>query len=50
LNYKLLTLKKLAEKGQRGDGVALQYKLMADAGYANHKADFIQASGINNNP
>lgn len=37
MNYKLLTVKKLMDKSQRGDSVMLQNKIISEAGYSNHK-------------
>ena len=51
MNYKLLTVKKLIDKGQRGDSVTLQNRLLSDAGYTNHKTKLIdQAKSITNSP
>ena len=44
MNYKLLTVKKLIDKGQRGDSVALQNKMMSEAGYSNHRTKLNDAS------
>ena len=45
MNYKVLTVKKLMDKSQRGDSVMLQNKIMSEAGYANHKTRLNQAFG-----
>lgn len=40
-NYKFLMMKKITDKGNRGDTVHVQNKILSETGYSNHRSKLI---------
>lgn len=41
-SYKFLMVKKLIDKGQRGENVQLQHQMISEVGYTNHRSRLIE--------
>lgn len=41
LNYQFLTMKKIVDKGQRGENIAMQNLILSETGYSNHREKLI---------
>ena len=41
MNYKFLMMKKIVDKGQRGENVVMQNSILSETGYSNHREKLV---------